>query len=287
VKTHELPITFKCQGDALLGIIHLPDQPSHRGVLSIVAGGPQYRAGCGRQLVYLGRKLAAEGIPVMRFDYRGMGDSTGLFRGFNDIEDDLRAALRAFREHAPMVTEFVLWGGCDAASASMMNAWRFPEVKGLILGNPWVHSEETSDRVTVKHYYWQRLRERSFWIKVLRFQFNPLPALSMIGRVLRPHRSIAHPSNSFESLSFQDKMREGIQCFHGHILLLMSGKSLVSKEFDELVQTEPAWCNAMKSPASVTRHDLPEADQTFSTMEARNKMIFLAEKWLKTWPENH
>lgn len=287
MKSHEIPVTFECQGDPLVGVIHLPEQPSSRGLLVVVAGGPQYRAGCCRQLVYLGRRLAAVGIPVMRFDYRGMGDSAGAFQGFDHTEDDLRVALQAFRQHAPRVNEFVLWGGCDAASASMINAWRLPEVTGLILGNPFVHSEETGDRVVVKHYYWQRIREKSFWLKVLRFQFNPLPALSVVGRLLRPHRQKSlggRQSDRFETLPFQHQMREGIKRFRGHVLLLMSGKSLVSKEFDELLKSESAWREAMTRPTSVMRHDLPDADQAFSSVEARDKIISIAEQWFMTGP---
>jgi exosortase A-associated hydrolase 1 len=288
VNSHETPVVIACQGDPLIGVIHLPEQPLQRGLLMIVAGGPQYRGGCCRQLVYASRRLAAAGIPVLRFDYRGMGDSAGPFRGFNHVENDLQAALRVFREYAPQVQEFILWGGCDAASASMINGWRLPGVAGLILGNPFVHSEETGDRVTVKHHYWRRIREKSFWMKVLRGQFNPFPALLTVIRVMLPQRfksPTTGPSNSFETLPFQHKMREGIQHFPGHVLLLMSGKSLVSKEFDELLNTDDAWRTAMAGPASVTRHDLPDADQAFSTIDARNEMIAIAEQWLRAWPK--
>ena len=117
MKVEEIALTFDCQGSALLGIVHRPEQPAKRGVLAVVAGGPQYRAGCGRQLVYMGRVLSEQGIPVMRFDYRGMGDSDGEFLDFEYIEDDLQAALDAFATAVPELNEVVLWGGCNAASA--------------------------------------------------------------------------------------------------------------------------------------------------------------------------
>ncbi|KAB8057318.1 hydrolase 1, exosortase A system-associated, partial [Janthinobacterium violaceinigrum] len=58
----------------LVGILSLPAAPGPRGVL-IVTGGPQYRVGSHRQFVLLARALAAQGVPVLRFDLRGMGDS--------------------------------------------------------------------------------------------------------------------------------------------------------------------------------------------------------------------
>jgi len=57
------------------------DRRAACGVL-IVVGGPQYRVGSHRQFLLLSRRLAAEGHPVMRFDYRGMGDASGAMRGF-------------------------------------------------------------------------------------------------------------------------------------------------------------------------------------------------------------
>ncbi|MDR3395495.1 MAG: hypothetical protein P4L70_10890, partial [Parasulfuritortus sp.] len=60
----------------------------------------------------------------------------------------------------------------------------------------------------------------------------------------------------------------------------MSGLSLVSKEFDELVKTSPEWERAIKRKG-VTRVDFPEADQAFSTVAARDEQIAVAAKWLK------
>ena len=283
--TTEIPVVFTCHDAPLIGVIHCPERAVRRGLLVIVAGGPQYRAGCCRQLVHLARRLSVQGIPVMRFDYRGMGDSGGDFQGFTRIEDELRAALQVFREHVRGLDEFVLWGGCDAASACMIHGWRFPEVTGLILANPYVHSEETADKVAVKHYYWRRLRERSFWLKVFSFRFNPLPALAVVGRVLRPSRKSGRPTEQSDALverPFQERMRVGIEQFRGRVLLLMSGKSLDSKEFDELLNADPAWRAAMQRPACLERHDFPDADQAFSTIDARERMIDAAERFLSS-----
>jgi alpha/beta superfamily hydrolase len=46
----------------------------------VIVGGPQYRAGSHRQFTLLARSLAEQGFAVLRFDYRGMGDSTGAMR---------------------------------------------------------------------------------------------------------------------------------------------------------------------------------------------------------------
>ena len=92
---HEQAIRFECADDSLFGILSIPDQPISRGVL-IVVGGPQYRVGSHRQFTLLARHLATAGIPVMRYDYRGMGDSEGEIRTFENLHDDLHTAIDQF-----------------------------------------------------------------------------------------------------------------------------------------------------------------------------------------------
>src|SRR5690606_6080356 len=104
----------------------------------------------------LSRALAREGIPSLRFDYRGMGDSEGDKQRFDDIGQDIRAACDAFCLQTGL-TRIVLWGLCDAASAAMMYAAGDARVEGLVLLNPWLHSEESMARTMVRHYYLQRL----------------------------------------------------------------------------------------------------------------------------------
>jgi uncharacterized protein len=289
MSVREIPLCFDCEGSTLVGIVHVPDTVRARGVLALVAGGPQYRGGVGRLQVQLARELAAGGVPVMRFDYRGLGDSEGTFKGFEDIEADLASAIRAFREQVPGLQEVVLWGGCDAASAIMINAWKYPEVTGIMVGNPWAHTAETGDAVTVKHHYRARMRDKSFWLKVLKLQYNPLPAAATLARAalarLR-HRGAGRQAaadsvpKDTPGQPFVLRMRRGMSRFKGDMLVLMSGRSLVSKEFDELVAADTQWQQAMRSPRHVARHDMPNADQTYSAMASRDEVIAVARCWM-------
>jgi alpha/beta superfamily hydrolase len=97
----------------------LPEKQPACGVL-VVVGGPQYRVGSHRQFLLLSRRLASEGYPVMRFDYRGMGDGGGAMRSFEDVSADIGAAIEAFQRRCPSVRRIVLWGLCDAASAALL-----------------------------------------------------------------------------------------------------------------------------------------------------------------------
>lgn len=282
MNVEELPVAFDCEGNTLIGIVHRPESPSPRGVLSLVAGGPQYRAGCCRQLVYMARDFSSHGIPVMRFDHRGVGDGAGAFLDFEHVEKDLAAAIEAFKQAVPELREVVLWGGCNAASGIMINAYRYPEVTGLILSNPYAHSEATQAVVVRKHYL-RRLRDPAFWSKVLRLRFNPLPYVraslqSALNR-LAPKKPGASQAGADQPRPFTERMLHGFKQFRGQTLLIMSGQSLTSEEFDVLVANSADWQKAYQA-ASITRANISKADQAFSTIEARNDLIHAARNWL-------
>jgi uncharacterized protein len=290
VNCREVPIVFDCQGSELIGVLHMPSVIRSRGMISVVAGGPQYRGGVGRLQVQMARELVAGGVPVLRFDHRGLGDSEGRFRGFEHTEADLAAAIAAFRHHVPELREFVLWGGCDAASAVFINAWKFPEVTGIIAGNPWVHTEAIGDAAIVRQHYAKRIREKSFWLKVLRLQYDPREALVVIPRTIRSRLRVWRSTGDDRakasagddsSLHFVQRMCDGLARFKGDLLLLMSGRSMVSMEFDELVAGSGAWQHALRQPRHLARHDVADGDQTFSTMAVRDEVNQVVLAWMR------
>lgn len=283
MNTKEIPFTFVCQGAPLIGIIHLPEQPSHRGVLTIVPGGPQYRAGVGRQLLYMARNLAEKGIPVMRFDHRGLGDGGGEYRGFQHIGDDINAAIDAFMEKVPALNEIILWGGCDAASAAFLHGPSNAKVSGMILGNPWVHNENTHAKAA-RSYYLKRIKDKAFWLKLFKMRLNPFQALYSAVKTQNTGQQ-NHTQNKQEK-PYQQRMRDEAQNFKGRILLLMSGQSIFSREFDELIAASPQWSEAINRPG-VTRVDFREANQNFSNLDAREKLINTAAEWLEDWQKEN
>lgn len=269
------PVVFECCQEQLIGVIHHAPIPSRIGVLTVVAGGPQYRAGVGRGLVKMARELAAKGFAVMRFDYRGMGDSSGEFLGFEEIGDDLASAVDRFRRAVPELEHIVLWGGCDAASGIMIHAHALPLVDSLVIGNPWVSTRETQ-AVVVRQHYLQRLKEKSFWLKLLRMEYDLLGyargALTSLLRRSQKRLGLGQPASSVtEKRHFIDRMLHGLCEFDGELLLLMSGRSIVSREFDELLHRDKVWAHEL-SKKMIQRIDLPEADQAFSSSADRQQV---------------
>jgi exosortase A-associated hydrolase 1 len=273
----EQALAIDCHGDALAGIACVPDTPRDTAVV-IVVGGPQYRVGSHRQFVLLARAVAQAGYAALRFDVRGMGDSSGDARDFEAISDDIGCALTALQQALPTVQRFVLWGLCDGASAALLYVERThdPRVAGLCLANPWVRSEASLARTQVKHYYTQRLLQRDFWLKLLSGRVG-IDALRGLARSML--RSLRGASAAAADCPYQQHMAAAWQRFGGPLLLVLSGDDYTAKEFLEFVAVDPAWHVALARPG-LQRHDISDADHTFSTPASRERAEAVMLSWL-------
>ncbi len=279
----ESVLRIACEGESLVGILAEPDgAPADVGVL-IIVGGPQYRAGSHRQFTLLARHLAANGFAALRFDYRSMGDSPGPIderRDFLGVDADIGAAIDALLAARPALRRVALWGLCDAASAALMyvDSTPDPRVAGLCLLNPWARSAATLAQTHVKHYYWRRLRQKEFWLKLLRGGVG-LTALRALGSNVRLASGAGKATN--DSRSFQDRMAAGLRGFGGPSLLMLSGDDYTAKEFIEHSRSSAAWTGLLDAPQLQT-WSLPTADHTLSNAAHRVE----AETQTLTWLRN-
>ena len=291
-QVEERPLVVHCNDAWLYGILSLPKKRGSRGVL-ILVGGPQYRVGSHRQFTLLARTLATHGIPVFRFDCRGMGDSEGEPRDFEGVEDDLRCAVDRFLQEVPALDELIIWGLCDAASAALFYAYRDPRVAGLVLLNPWVRTEQGEAKAYLKHYYLARFFNREFWGKVLRGRFDYFDAARSFARTVthavggrRPGENEAdapaHIVGSCDPCNLPERMLDGLNRFGGRTLLIISGNDLTAREFCDLIRESSPWQRVMAS-SRVSRQDLPEADHTFSRREWRDQVASWTQEWMRSW----
>ena len=274
----ESAITFACGDAHLYGILHRPQPAFARGVL-IVVGGPQYRAGSHRQFTLLARALAAHGIAVMRFDYRGMGDSEGAVRDFSAIDQDLRVALDHFLASVPGMTEVALWGLCDGATAAGLYAAQDRRITGLALLNPWIRTDSGIATATLKHYYRARLFERAFWAKLLRGRFDAIRAARSALGLLRAARA---PAPAGAGTSLPDRLLSGLTRFDGRVLVMLSGADLTAQEFAGLSRAPGAWRDLLAS-TRVTRHRIEHADHTCSRRQWQDQVAVWTHDWIRSW----
>jgi len=283
----ETPVVFNCQGHSLLGFVHQADGNPLKGVLMVV-GGPQYRVGSHRQFVLLARQLADQGIPTMRFDVRGMGDSAGDPHNFLQIDDDIRAAIACFYATCPTLEGVVVWGLCDAASAALFYAYQDSRVKALALLNPWVFTAQGAAKTVLKHYYLRRLLSEDFWRKVFALKFDVVGSarsfctlLKQSGQSGKAAQVASQLSQVDQSLPLPTRLRECLKRFQGPVLLILSGRDLTAAEFKEAVNHDPEW-QSLLSGSKVLRYDFAEADHTFSSAAWRDQVADWTSDWIKS-----
>lgn len=259
--TRETPIVFGCDDSRLVGILHRGISRYPAGAV-IVVGGPQYRVGSHRQFVLMARILAAAGISTLRFDVRGMGDSEGRFHSFEVLDAEIRAAIDTLLDHEHHVSKIILIGLCDAASASLMYGPSDARVDGLILINPWVRTPQGEARTYLRHYYVERLLQRSFWQKLISGDFDVRKSLVDLFRSANAARA-----DATNQAPFLDRMLAAWERFDNSVLLAISGRDLTAREFLDVCRADERWHAAVTSGAC-TRMELPTADHTMSDSES-------------------
>ena len=289
----ETALQFGCQGEKLLGILSSPTgstPPTGDGVI-IVVGGPQYRAGAHRQFVSLARSLASQGTTVMRFDVRGMGDSSGPLWNFESLTDDIGAAMDALLERAPQLKRVVLAGLCDGASASLIYLHKTQDerVKALCLLNPWLRSEQSLARTHVKHYYWQRFASADFWRKLLRGGVG-LRALKELFAAARSALAVSSDKSDRGGdqiqQDFRAKMLKAWQGFGGDVFLGISTLDLTAQEFLGEAAASSEW-RALLTRSRTCRRDFEGADHTLSQISTQTSFEAEVARWLQSTSTVH
>jgi exosortase A-associated hydrolase 1 len=271
----ERPVVMKCGADSLVGIFtagfHQPG--AARPGIVIVVGGPQYRIGSHRQFVVQSRGWAAAGYDVLRFDYRGMGDSTGSPRSFESIHEDISAAIDGMLRESAFVPGVVLFGLCDAASAILMYAPKDSRVLGLMLANPWVRTQASEARATLWHYYPRRLLQPSFWHKAAEGGLQ-VPSIwrGLVAAIMGSKRS--------SSEGFLETMLQGWQRFAGKVAVFVSGDDLTAAEFTDLCKFSSEWGRIARSD-STSVVQIPGADHTFSSRGDLDRFVTSSITWLQ------
>lgn len=273
----ESAIEFDCRGDRLLGILTRPERLTGVGVV-IVVGGPQYRIGSHRQFVLLARALASAGHLCLRFDHRGVGDSEGLPRSFEQLDEDIGAAIDSLFMAEKSLREVVLWGLCDAASAILLYclARRDPRLSGVLLLNPWVRSEQTLAQARVRHYYLQRILDVNFWRKLLVGGINPRTAIRDWWQQWQCARSGGEVKSPVQ---FQEKMLASLRAFDGRVLILLSDQDTTAQEFAIFFASRLGDGYLEKNERRQLAW-IADADHTFSSAKGRSSVEEKTLRWL-------
>ena len=208
-------LTFPCGTDTLVGTLDRDSAIGPAGLL-LVSGGREIRSGSWGGQAQIAARLAAAGVPVFRYDRRGVGQSEGRDPGFQHTREDIAAALAAFRAAVPGLRKVIAFGNCDAAAALMLQASEL-SLDGLVLANPWTLEDDAPEApppAALRQRYLAKLANPREVLRLLTGGVN----LAKLMRGLR--QAAAAPAKS----GLVADMAEGLARFTGPAtILLVSG----------------------------------------------------------------
>jgi len=249
-------LMFNCNGSGLVGIVEVPERPLPRGVL-VVTGGPQYRVGSHRQFTILARTLSQRGIPVMRFDRRGMGDSEGGPRSVDRIDEEIRAAMKEFFMQVPEMQEVVIWGLCDAAAAAALYVATDHRVRGLVLFNPRVRTRQRAAPVSKN---------------VASDRPDVVATATALRQNMRPAAS--NDGDGDENAALPLQVIDSLAGYAGQVLVILFGDDLTGAEFARLMTHHKV---------RARRIDVSGANHTFASRTWRAEVAEASANWLMSW----
>jgi pimeloyl-ACP methyl ester carboxylesterase len=126
-------------------------EPKGVGVILIPGGAHTPAINRNRMFVRLARRLAAQGYHVLRYDFHGVGESTGFHDGFSVgrvYRKGVHAGMKCLNENG--AEQIVLFGTCFGARLAAFTAVDVQNLAGLVLlAPPPIDQEGAGEGATV------------------------------------------------------------------------------------------------------------------------------------------
>jgi len=129
----EKPVTFKCENEQIVGILHLPESQKF-SLIIIVHGWNSNKLGPHSFFVKAAREFAKNGFGVLRFDFRGSGDSEGSYENqtITSMLKDLETVISNVLE-IEEIEKICLIGHSRGAYLSLLQASRDERINCVIV----------------------------------------------------------------------------------------------------------------------------------------------------------
>jgi exosortase A-associated hydrolase 1 len=279
--SQEIAVSFLCDRNRLYGILHRPCQPSDEGIL-ILAGRPALRSGRHRLFVLLARAWAEAGIPVMRFDYRGSGDSEGEMGTLDQTHRDISAAVDAFQSNMPGLQKVVLWGQCGGAADAILYAPTDARVSGIVLANSRIRS------LTALYRRWSLClwRVRNIFSASAHSTLGNTP-LEQPYTGGGPEFSVPFETpevdqayRSYRASDISKRLAKRLREFNGRVLVILSGGDAGAQAFKRTAWLSLRWRQILSSKR-VQTEELPAANHSLRRPEWRDAAAARTLQWLR------
>ncbi len=164
-------VTFLSEGKILSGILHLPDRerPS-----CVIASHGLLSSKDSEKYVALGHRISEEGIAMLRFDFRGIGESQGNEEEDNTISNkliDLQSAIDFIRSYPGLGKGIGLLGSSLGGFLSLIQTSKDPEMKAVVTWATPFHLDDLETKEQKEDY---PLPPRAFFEDLPKHRLLPL-----------------------------------------------------------------------------------------------------------------
>ncbi len=140
-------VSFKSEGQRISGILHLPDG---KNPPCVIASHGLLSSKNSEKYIALGERISKEGIAMLRFDFRGIGESEGR------IEDDtvsrrivdLDSAVTFVKSYPGMGNRIGLLGSSLGGYISLIGGSRDQEIKAVVIWATPFHLDDLGSKGT-------------------------------------------------------------------------------------------------------------------------------------------
>lgn len=171
-------VVLSNQGQKIFGILHLPDGVEKPPCILICHGLGGHKTGRYRVYVELAEALVKQNIAVLRFDFRGSGDSEGSFSEMTlkgEVSDALIALKYLEQEERIDNNRIAIFGRSLGGAVAVLSASTFGKIKCVALwapifnGDQWKSLWENAQRGLMTHHESSELRRINGQIAGLQF----------------------------------------------------------------------------------------------------------------------
>jgi len=138
-------VSFKSDGYRISGILHLPDE---KNPPCVIASHGLLSNKNSEKYIALGERISKEGIAMLRFDFRGIGESEGNEED-NTISKkvaDLNAGIDFIRSYPGLGNQIGLMGSSLGGFLSLIKASGNKEIKAVVTWAAPIHLDDLGAR---------------------------------------------------------------------------------------------------------------------------------------------
>ncbi len=140
-------VSFESEGQKISGILHLPDE---KNPACVIASHGLLSSKNSEKYIALGERLSKEGMAMLRFDFRGIGESEGR------LEDDtvsrrtvdLDSAIAFVKSYPGMGRRIGLLGSSLGGYISLIGASRKMEIRAVVIWATPFHLDDLGSKGT-------------------------------------------------------------------------------------------------------------------------------------------